>query len=1090
MEPDVCIENGCKIRVVVVGVGSMPLHRLRDYTEMVTQHARIELQATSSFYKEDQKSPFGLQPWENGCLRFQFVIGRANRSQWEDFQAHRKVHGCIGVLHCPDVADLDAAYEKFVEICNEYPAAQTRRCFAFSPTQEQVEQDDKKRQQMVLFPPVDKQMLKHHVGTLMHDFAASILMAFESRVLLAEPMGATLTTPMDSHVSLSSEEVSKAKRRRLERVQKTMGDYSLLAGSPADAISHYNTAMELSRHTGDSLWNAGEIEGSICALVVTPGVESDILLEDEVRYKYYEAIQLYRRCSAYIFEVEAQLKLARFLCRRERGNELSREVCELLSNAVEVGRNLTDVNDQVVLFVEVARIFGTLGYERKSAFFSRQVAHYYQSQETTKAANSALQLLLLAARSYGVEYVNKSSIKQKEPDQSDSCETSPEVVSGDWNALQINVLGDVLAAAVRAGDPLLAWSAGARLLRYHYPYITPFAQASLVAALVSASARLPPGTRCSVPSLPFIRLLSLPSCPSQPQTEIIRKVAGKKEWWIESTASTGPFIYTPMSATASKANNTASGNSSGSSKDTITWVVDEMVEVLVAVANPSTFQVTAESIALSVDGAAFEASPVSLTLPPNTSQILTLSGVPRETGSVTVRGCFVNFTGVVTEHLFEEVEEMVALAAKGSTLVDPFRGEHHRDKFTPAGSIPVAPPLPLLSAHIVGGDGDIVMHEGESREVEIALANAGSVAVLQASLSVSTKQKEHSIRINHEALEAALPLAPGARVLVPVEIRAGLETNPENNRGVHPLVLVHYAGPESDDSTPLGRQLALPLQLHVKKGLSLVQARLLSMEVPALVNSTEERSPPLRIDPYRGCWSLQFLELELWNPAEVPFEIQVSVGDEKEDGGYKSSSRIDCKCSSRVLIPFDKLGITGSSERDEIKPGEVSTSINQVKFRWQWGRNSVGELQVADAIRAAVQESMSQILASNPLTFNFRLASEQNNGQRSVEACELTPVEMIVTNNTKDEISMELSVTCLDVTSSSCLNSVMWSGSMSGIEASISASQGQHIHSFELCFLVPGEYSLVGVAQVNSVGKKQQHKSQCYSSPPFTIHVS
>ncbi|EFJ36558.1 hypothetical protein SELMODRAFT_165701 [Selaginella moellendorffii] len=991
MEPDVCIENGCKIRVVVVGVGSMPLHRLRDYTEMVTQHARIELQATSSFYKEDQKSPFGLQPWENGCLRFQFVIGRANRSQWEDFQAHRKVHGCIGVLHCPDVADLDAAYEKFVEICNEYPAAQTRRCFAFSPTQEQ--QDDKKRQQMVLFPPVDKQMLKHHVGTLMHDFAASILMAFESRVLLAEPMGATLTTPMDSHVSLSSEEVSKAKRRRLERVQKTMGDYSLLAGSPADAISHYNTAMELSRHTGDSLWNAGEIEGSICALVVTPGVESDILLEDEVRYKYYEAIQLYRRCSAYIFEVEAQLKLARFLC-RERGNELSREVCELLSNAVEVGRNLTDVNDQVVLFVEVARIFGTLGYERKSAFFSRQVAHYYQSQETTKAANSALQLLLLAARSYGVEYVNKSSIKVS---FYDSCETSPEVVSGDWNALQINVLGDVLAAAVRAGDPLLAWSAGARLLRYHYPYITPFAQASL----------------------------------------IIRKVAGKKEWWIESTASTGPFIYTPMSATASKANNTASGNSSGSSKDTITWVVDEMVEVLVAVANPSTFQVTAESIALSVDGAAFEASPVSLTLPPNTSQILTLSGVPRETGSVTVRGCFVNFTGVVTEHLFEEVEEMVALAAKGSTLVDPFRGEHHRDKFTPAGSIPVAPPLPLLSAHIVGGDGDIVMHEGESREVEIALANAGSVAVLEASLSVSTKQKEHSIRINHEALEAALPLAPGARVLVPVEIRAGLETNPENNRGVHPLVLVHYAGKFcsllqelSDHSTPLGRQLALPLQLHVKKGLSLVQARLLSMEVPALVNSTEERSPPLRIDPYRGCWSLQFLELELWNPAEVPFEIQVSVGDEKEDGGYKSSSRIDCKCSSRVLIPFDKLGITGSSERDEIKPGEVSTSINQVKFRWQWGRNSVGELQVADAIRAAVQESMSQILASNPLTFNFRLASEQNNGQRSVKACDLTPVEMIVTNNTKDEISMELSVTCLDVTSSSCLNSVMWSGKL------------------------------------------------------------
>ncbi|EFJ36559.1 hypothetical protein SELMODRAFT_404678 [Selaginella moellendorffii] len=249
---------------------------------------------------------------------------------------------------------------------------------------------------MVVFPPVDKQILKRHVGTLMHDFAASILMAFESRVLLAERRSQLQWT----HTSRSS----KAKRRRLERVQKTMGDYSLLAGSPAYAISHYNTAMELSGHTGDSLWNAGEIEGSICALVVTPGVESDILLEDEVRYKYYEAIQLYRRFCLWCIE----------------GNELSREVCELLSNAVEVGRNLTNVNDQAVLFVEVACIFGTPVYEWKSAFFPRQVAHYYQSQESTKPA--ALELLSLVAGPTACDYVNKSSIKEENKRSSEMAE--------------------------------------------------------------------------------------------------------------------------------------------------------------------------------------------------------------------------------------------------------------------------------------------------------------------------------------------------------------------------------------------------------------------------------------------------------------------------------------------------------------------------------------------------------------------------------------------------------------------------------------------------------------------------------------------
>lgn len=37
-----------------------------------------------------------------------------------------------------------------------------------------------------------------------------------------------LTTPLDSQTSLDSDEVNK--KRKLGRVQKTMGDYCLLAG--------------------------------------------------------------------------------------------------------------------------------------------------------------------------------------------------------------------------------------------------------------------------------------------------------------------------------------------------------------------------------------------------------------------------------------------------------------------------------------------------------------------------------------------------------------------------------------------------------------------------------------------------------------------------------------------------------------------------------------------------------------------------------------------------------------------------------------------------------------------------------------------
>lgn len=61
----------------------------------------------------------------------------------------------------------------------------------------------------------------------------------------------------------------KAKKRRLGRAQKTIGDYCLLAGSPVDANAHYSTALELTRLTADFFWYAGAMEGSVCALLVS-----------------------------------------------------------------------------------------------------------------------------------------------------------------------------------------------------------------------------------------------------------------------------------------------------------------------------------------------------------------------------------------------------------------------------------------------------------------------------------------------------------------------------------------------------------------------------------------------------------------------------------------------------------------------------------------------------------------------------------------------------------------------------------------------------------------------------------------------------
>lgn len=136
--------------------------------------------------------------------------------------------------------------------------------------------------------------------------------------------------------------------------------------------------------------------------------ESDPVLEDEVKYRYYTIIQLYRRAtlqdnaqrvSPVSFELEAALKLARYLCRQE----LAKEVSDLLMGAADGAKALIDASDRLILYIEIARLFGTLGYKRKAAFFSRQVAQLYLQQDNAYAAMSAMQVLTMTTNAYHVQ---------------------------------------------------------------------------------------------------------------------------------------------------------------------------------------------------------------------------------------------------------------------------------------------------------------------------------------------------------------------------------------------------------------------------------------------------------------------------------------------------------------------------------------------------------------------------------------------------------------------------------------------------------------------------------------------------------------
>jgi len=109
--------------------------------------------------------------------------------------------------------------------------------------------------------------------------------------------------------------------------------------------------------------------------------------------------------------------LTQIFCRRE----LAKDVVELLTNAADGAKSLIDATDRLVLYVEIARLYASLGYERKAAFFSRQVAQLYLQQENRYAAISALQVLAISTKAYRVQ--SKASVARDSLPVSYNCQS-------------------------------------------------------------------------------------------------------------------------------------------------------------------------------------------------------------------------------------------------------------------------------------------------------------------------------------------------------------------------------------------------------------------------------------------------------------------------------------------------------------------------------------------------------------------------------------------------------------------------------------------------------------------------------------------
>ncbi|KAG0464242.1 hypothetical protein HPP92_020311 [Vanilla planifolia] len=174
-------------------------------------------------------------------------------------------------------------------------------------------------------------------------------------------------------------------------------------------------------------------------------------------------------------------------------------------------------------------------------------------------------------------------------------------------------------------------------------------------------------------------------------------------------------------------------------------------------------------------------------------------------------------------------------------------------------------------------------------------------------------------------------------------------------------------------------------------------------------------------------------------------------------------TRIDLNCSSRVLVPLehfklpflesslltnDAFGSRTSSFTEKNTKAELAASISNLVSKIKGG--NLGGIAPGvvhkDAVQAALQASVMDVLLPDPLTFGFRLTSRGSKAQTtgdpneanlqcndsskqrsraSILAHEMTDMRVLIRNNTRDLIRMSFSVACRDVAGDNCIEGIM-----------------------------------------------------------------
>uniref|UniRef100_A0A8C1SBU7 Trafficking protein particle complex 9 n=1 Tax=Cyprinus carpio TaxID=7962 RepID=A0A8C1SBU7_CYPCA len=784
-----CAEDHQTVVVVVQPMGIVPEEQFFRIYKRIASVSQVSI-------RDSQRVLF---------IRFRHHYPPEN-NEWGDFQTHRKVVGLISVTSCNTAKEWPQTSDRFHGQKEVFGSTlYDSRLLVFGLQGEVAEQQ---RTDVAFYPSYDD---CPDVEKRVEDFVESIFIVLESKRLdrATDKSGdkiQMLCVPFEKKDFVGLDTDSRHYKKRCQgRMRKHVGDLCLQAGMLQDALVHYHMAVELLRSVNDFLWLGAALEGLCSASVIfhypggtagksgarkpsvssaadagkrhrpgaqevlidpgaltSSGISADTsaeigrakncLSQEDIIEKYKEAISYYGKYkSAGVIELEACIKAVRVLAIQKRAMEAS----EFLQNAVYINLGQLSEEEKIQRYSVLSELYELIGFQRKSAFFKRVAAMQCVAPTIPEPGWKACYKLLL-------ETLPGYSLSLDPKDFSKGTHRG-------WAAVQLRLLHELVYASRRMGNPGLSVRHLSFLLQTMLDFLSDQEKKEVTQSLENYTSKCPGGMEViSLPDglklppvpftkLPIVRSVSLLNLPVSLRPHKVKGLLG------QGLSSASPFIYSPITM--------HSRGDERSKKIDFQWVQGDVCEVQLMVYNPMPFELRVENMGLLTSGVDFESLPAALSLPAESGLYpVTLVGVPRTAGNITINGYHTSVFGVSSDCL---LEGLVGVKSSGCM-------------------VEVVPSLPRLqlctslprSAHLSSEDlstsVSLQLFNGETQQLTITLENIGTETLNTLELTsktLSTKEKLFGEFLTWDLQDALshLPLKSGQSVSIPVNISAKLD---------------------------------------------------------------------------------------------------------------------------------------------------------------------------------------------------------------------------------------------------------------------------------------------------------------------------